>query len=57
MKCKKSTIDHDIYIKFFCDEILLYLMFYTNGVLNNTNNKTVFTELISVFEEAFDIKV
>ena len=34
-----------------------YLTFYTDDVLNITNNNTSLPELINVFEEAFENKV
>ena len=50
IKYKKSKIDHDIYIKVFTDGTVSYLTVSTDDVLNTTNNKTEFPELIRVFE-------
>ena len=38
IKYKKSTIDHDIYIKTFTDGTLSYITVSTDDVLNTTNN-------------------
>ena len=57
IKCKKSTIDHAIYIKVYTDGTVSYLTFYTDNVLNTTNNETAFPELRRGFEESFDMKV
>ena len=56
IKYKESTIDHVIYIKFFYNGTVSYLIVFTNGILNATNNETEFPELIRFFKEAFDIK-
>ena len=56
IKYKKSTIDHDIYIKVFTDLTVSYPTVSTNDVPNTTNNETSFTELTRVFEEQFDMK-
>ena len=53
LKYKKSTIDHDIYIKLFSDVTVSYLEVSTYDVLNTTNNVTLFIELTRVFEEYF----
>ena len=52
-----STIDHDIYIKFFSDGTVYYIKVCTDDVLNTANNETEFTELTNVFEEHFEMKV
>ena len=52
-----STIDHDIYIKFFSDGTVSYIKVCTDDVLNTANNETEFTELTNVFEEHFEMKV
>ena len=57
LKYKKITIDHSIYIRFFSDITVSYLIVSTNDVLNNTNNETTFPKLRRFFEEYFDIKV
>ena len=44
IKYKKSTIDHDIYIKVFFDGTVSYLTVSTDDVVNNSNNETVFNE-------------
>ena len=54
---KKSTIDHDIYIKVFGDGIVSYLIVSTDDVLNTTNNENSFPELKIVFKEHFEMKV
>ena len=54
---KKSTIDHDIYIKFLTDGTVFYLTIYTDDVLNTTYNENAFTELTRVFKEHFEMKV
>ena len=51
MKYKKSTIDRAIYHKLFSDETISYLTFYTDNVLNNTNNEIAFPGPRKVFEE------
>ena len=38
----KSTIDHDIYIKFFDYGTVYYLTVSTDDVLNTTNNENAF---------------
>ena len=53
----KSTTNNDIYIKAFSDGTVSYLTISTDDVLNSTNNETVFTELINILEEYFDIKI
>ena len=45
LKYKKITVDHDIYIKVFTDVTMYYSTFYTDDVINNTNNETAFTEI------------
>ena len=50
LKYKKSTIDHDIYIKVFTDDTLSYLTISTDDVLNTTNKENEFTELTRVFK-------
>ena len=40
----------------FSDITGSYLTVYTDDVLRNTNNETVFSELTKVFEEYFEIK-
>ena len=56
LKYKKITIDHDIYIKVFSEETVTYLRVSTDDFLNTNNNETSFSEIIRVFEEAFEIK-
>ena len=56
MKYKKRKICHDIYINFFSDGTVSWLMVSTDDVMNNTNNETEFPELRRVFEEDFEIK-
>ena len=51
IKYKKIRIDHAIYIIIFYDDIMSYLIFFTDDVLNTTNNETAFTELTRFFEE------
>ena len=51
LKYKKRKFYHAIYIKVFSDENVSYLKFYTDDVLNTTNNETAFTELTRFFEE------
>ena len=53
LKYNKITIGHSIYIKFFSDVTLSYIIVSTYDVLNATNNDTVFPELTRVFEEHF----
>ena len=53
----KSTIDHDIYIKFFSDGTVSYPKVYTDDVLNTNNNETPFPKLTRVFAEQFEMKV
>ena len=55
-KYKKGKFYNIIYIKVFSDENVSYLTVSNDGVLNTTNNETEFSELRSVFEEAFEIK-
>ena len=55
-KYKKRKFYNIIYIKVFSDENVSYLTVSNDGVLNTTNNETEFSELRSVFEEAFEIK-
>ena len=57
LKYKKNTIDHDIYIKVFTNDIVSYLTVSTDDVINTTNNETSFTELTRVFKELFEMKV
>ena len=57
LKYKKTTIDNAIYIKVLYDCTVYYLTVSTDDVLNTTNNKTAFTEIIRGSEEAFMIKV
>ena len=57
LEYKKSTIDHDIYIKVFDDGIVSYLTVSTDDVLSTTNNENSFPELTRVFKEHFDMKV
>ena len=57
LKYKKSKIYYAIYIKVFTDGTVSYLTFYTDDVLNTTNNETAFPELTRVFEENFKLKV
>ena len=57
IKYKKITIDHAIYTNLFYDETVYYLTVSTNDVINTTNNKIEFTEIIIFFEEYFEIKV
>ena len=45
LKYNKSTFYHDIYIKVFFDETVLYLTVSNDDVLNTTNNETEFPEL------------
>ena len=47
---KKTTIDHSIYIKVFNYGTVFYPTVSTGDVINNTNNKTAFTELPVCFE-------
>ena len=56
IKYKKITIYHVIYIKYFTDGTVPYLIVSTDDVLKTTNIKTSFPELTRVFEEHFDIK-
>ena len=56
MKYEKSTISHDIYINVFSNEIVSYVSFNINGVLNNTNNETSFPELRRVFKKILILK-
>ena len=53
----KSTIDHAIYIKVSSDVTVSYLKFFTDDVINTTNNKKSFNELTIFFEEQFEMKV
>ena len=48
LKYKMITIDHAIYIKVFTDGTVSYLTFYTDDILNITNNETLFTEITRV---------
>ena len=57
LKYKRSTIDHDIYIKFFTDGTVSYLTVSTDDVINTTNNENAFPELTRVFKENFEMKV
>ena len=57
LEYKKSTIDHDIYIKVFDDGTVSYLTVSTDDVLNTTNNENAFPELTRVFKEHIEIKV
>ena len=50
LKCIKSTIDHDIYIKVFTGVIVSYLSVSADDVLNTTNNENAFTELTRFFK-------
>ena len=54
---KKSTIDHDIYIKVFDDGTVSYPTVSTDDVLNTNNNENAFHELTRVFKEHFEMKV
>ena len=56
IKYNKITIDHDIYINFFSDGTVSYLIVFTDDVINTTKNKIEFPELTRVFEEQFEIK-
>ena len=57
LEYKKSTIDHDIYIKVFDDSTVSYLTVSTDDVLNTTNNENAFPELSRVFKEHFEMKL
>ena len=57
MEYKKNTTYNSIYIKVFYDRIMLYLTVSTDDVINTNNNYTAFTELRTVFEKDFEIKV
>ena len=57
LEYKKSTIDHDIYIKVFDDGTVSYLTVSTDNVLNTTNDENTFPELTRLFKEHFEIKV
>ena len=57
LKYKKSTIDHDIYIKGFSGVIASYLTVYTDDALSTPNNETEFPKITIVFEENFGMKV
>ena len=57
IKYKKSKIYYAIYIKVFTDGTVSYLTFYTDNVLNTTNNETAFPGLTKKFEEHFEMKV
>ena len=48
LKYNKYIIDHAIYIKFFSDVTVSYLIVSTDDVLNNINNETEFPELTRV---------
>ena len=45
IKYKKSTIDHDIYIKVFTDGTVSYPTVSNDDILNTTNNDNTFPEL------------
>ena len=57
LKYKKSTIDHNIYIKVFTDGKVFYPIVSTDDVLNTTNYENTFPELTRVFKEHFEIKL
>ena len=57
LKYKKITIDNAIYIKVSPDGNIYYLTFYTEYIMDTTNNVTDFDELRKLFEEAFEIKI
>ena len=50
LKYKKRTIDYTIYIKFFTDGTVSYLIVSNDDILNTTNNVTAFSELTRVFK-------
>ena len=57
IKYKKSTIDHDIYIKLFTYGTVYYPTVSTDDVLFATNNETSFSELTRFFKEHFEMTV
>ena len=57
LKYKKITVDHAIYIKVFTYVTMYYSTFYTDDVLNTTNNEIELSELTRVFGENFEMKV
>ena len=56
IKYKKSTIDHDIYIKVFTDGTVSYLTVSTYDVLSTTNNENAFPELTRVLKNTLRLK-
>ena len=56
LKYRKSTIDHDIYIRVFYDVTVSYITFPTDDVIKTTNNETSFIELTIFFEKHFEMK-
>ena len=56
-KYEKIIIDNAIYIKLFSYITVYYLKVSTDDILNNTNNKTYFPELLKVFKGSTDIKI
>ena len=51
------VLHHAIHIKVFSYETFSYLIFFTDDVLNTTNNETTFHGIRRVFEESFGVKV
>ena len=51
LKYNKITMYHVNFIKVFSDGKVSYLTVSTGDVINNTNNKTAFTEITRVFDE------